>query len=145
MVRRAKSKAKAKKARKSKKARTRQTKSVRKTGRTGARKKATAKKPARAARHPDKRMPIPGDPNHELLCKWSTADNEYICKEVTIGGKWKKASAPPPATLTMAAAGGHPDKRVPIAGDPDNELLCKWSTSDNQYICREVPIGGNWP
>ena len=44
----------------------------------------------------------------------------------------------------MAAAPGHPDKRMPISGDPNHELLCKWSAADNQYVCNEVPIGGNW-
>jgi hypothetical protein len=58
-----------------------------------------------------------------------------------------KKSVARKATLnvTMLGASGHPDKRTPIAGDPNHELLCKWSTADNQYICKEVSIGGDWP
>lgn len=36
----------------------------------------------------------------------------------------------------------HPDIRLPI--DDDSELLCKRSSKDNQYRCREVSIGGDW-
>ncbi len=37
---------------------------------------------------PDVRLPVRNDPDHELLCKWSTALNQYQCKEVPIGGDW---------------------------------------------------------
>jgi hypothetical protein len=85
MVKKAKSKAK--KAKKAKNAGTKNTKSVRKTDKVKDKKTAIKKKPSGAARHPDKRLPG-GDPGTEILCKWSTADNRYICKEVPIGGDW---------------------------------------------------------
>src|ERR1700743_1161 len=141
-----KSKAKAKKKPKNRtKSTTRKAKSVRKARKVAV-KKATGKKPRVA--HGDKRVPIPGDPNYEMLCKWSTANNEYICKEVPIGGDWrqakkavgKKAVAIKPMAMTRAAGASHPDRRIPIPNSSD-ELLCKWDTGDNEYICKEVPIG----
>jgi hypothetical protein len=54
----------------------------------------------------------------------------------------KKAMAPHRARM---AGPGHPNKRVPIPDDPDHEMLCKWSFEMNEYQCRQVVKGGDWP
>ncbi len=42
---------------------------------------------ARAAPgHPDQRLPVHNDPDHEILCKW--IDNAYQCRQVPTGGDW---------------------------------------------------------
>lgn len=43
-----------------------------------------------------------------------------------------------------AMRAGHPDKRLPVHGDPDHEILCKWIVDLNEYQCRQVPTGGDW-
>ena len=46
-----------------------------------------------------------------------------------------------PKSLAIA---GHPDQRLPVHGDPDHEILCKWIAASNGYQCRQVPTGGDW-
>jgi hypothetical protein len=60
--------------------------------------------------------------------------------------KARKGAAPKPraAARALTAAAGKPDKRLPVHGDPNHEILCKWITAINQYQCRQVPTGGDW-
>jgi hypothetical protein len=64
-------------------------------------------------------------------------------KSKTAKNKSKKAVK---KSLVAAVSGraGHPDKRLPIHGDPDHEIVCKWIVALNQYQCRQVPTGGDW-
>jgi hypothetical protein len=49
------------------------------------------------------------------------------------------------AAKKMALGGaGHPDKRLPVSGDPDHEIVCKWIDDSTGYECRQVPTGGDW-
>jgi hypothetical protein len=77
--------------------------------------------------------------------KSGTSNKKRAARKPAVKKAGRKKAAIKKTALLMAAAPGHPDKRTPISGDPNHEQLCKWSAADNQYICKEVPIGGDWP
>lgn len=102
-------------------------------------KKAKAKK-AKASRKPVKRA-------GKRTSSRKTAARKSVAKAKKAKARKvrpKKAVARKRRTMAGVAAGGHPDKRLPINGDEYHELLCKWDAAANQYDCRQVPIGGNW-
>jgi hypothetical protein len=56
----------------------------------------------------------------------------------------KKSTTAVLATAMLAEGKAHPDKRLPLLDSDTQEVLCKWNTDDNQYVCKIVPIGGDW-
>lgn len=61
--------------------------------------------------------------------------------------KKAKKAAKKRVAIRIAAVGRdlaprHPEKRYPVSGDDDHEIICRWIGGQTQ--CKQVPTGGQW-